>query len=216
MKRSDNHSDTKTISTPPDGDSDEFALRLLREASIAAPLSSSQKEQMLKEMREHIESMKHIATVFLNYRIDNDSDIFNILLMDKVSKFSSAADFLCDIYPKEIVFRHLGHLAEEAKHKTAERAPAKLMHESESPQPSLPQSKVQAVFGDIPPDFLTKRHSKRTIPEDALHDPEVIQTAKDIVNANRRTKIEALEPAAREKLRTARKIVRVNRGPSSN
>jgi hypothetical protein len=104
--------------------------------------------------------------------------------------------------------------AETTAHDNTARATATPRPDEEASSPPSPSSKVQAVFGKIPPGFQTKRHSQTLIPEDAIHDPEVVQTAKDIVNANRRTKIETLERNAQETLRIARRIVRANEGRS--
>lgn len=103
-----------------------------------------------------------------------------------------------------------------AIHGYADASRETTVHASAEPRPEathLP-SKVEEVFGNIPPAFQTKRHSRSIIPKDVIHDPEVVQTARDIVNANRRTKIDTLEPAARETLRRARRIVRANEGRS--
>jgi hypothetical protein len=104
-----------------------------------------------------------------------------------------------------------------------EEAAAREITERAEPEPvvggelspgSSPSPKVMAVFGNIPPEFQTRRHSQTVIPEDAIHDPDVVQTARDIVNANRRTKMDDLERGAQATLRIARRIVRANEGQS--
>jgi putative ATP-dependent endonuclease of OLD family len=69
-------------------------------------------------------------------------------------------------------------------------------------------SKVQAVFGDVPREFQTRAYTRRSDLATILDDPEVLKTARSIVNANRRTKIETLEPKAADQLRLARRLVR--------
>ena len=44
-----------------------------------------------------------------------------------------------------------------------------------------------------------------------FYDPEVVAAAKEIDHANRRTKIEMLEPAEADQLRLARRIVKYDR-----
>jgi hypothetical protein len=77
--------------------------------------------------------------------------------------------------------------------------------------PAAQGSAATAVFGKIPPEFRTRGYTKNDELPAEFSDPEVVAVAREIDYANRRTKIETLEPEAADQLRLARRIVKHDR-----
>jgi hypothetical protein len=170
--------------------------------------------ERLHKTREFLEGHSPVPGSVLGTLLDeSETPGYTDNLMDKAAIIRAAAQALSRVYPAERVGKALEYLetADTERETTAARATEPPRTDETAPVVA-PSPKVQAVFGDIPAEFHTKRHSKTIIPEDTIHDPEVVETAREIVNANRRKKIKTLAPKAQATLRIARRIVRANEG----
>jgi len=96
---------------------------------------------------------------------------------------------------------------------TADLAATKLQLREETGEANAAISDAEAVklvFGNVPEGFRTSTYTRNPHPE-LVHHPAVLAQAREIANANRRTKIATLPPPEREQLREARRILQANR-----
>jgi len=190
----------------------------------AARWASYMSAQELVSLRELLAADRQGAASPL---VDEDGKPYNIddlisgtIVEDTAAQFHAVADHALrsglsiDEFQEAIEDK----LAAKAMAKAAAREATGRVEASPRPDAAeerTDRAAAQSVFGDIPANFLTRPYTKGGLPDAVVHDPNVVEQAKHIVNANRRTKISELDGPARKVLRTARRIVRANESQNS-